>query len=195
MEGGRLYLTLGTPQLIVLALLVIVVLVATFQAGVRSAQPVTPTEDGVSDLLTEGAPAGPPPVEAPDVRPEHRARRRDVATPIGSPERDEGARTPPPPEPEPGPRFSFVPGYHYVVVQYFPGSKRSHANRAAEFLAENGVEAVVREGRGDWLLIATDAFQTPDAADGLIRRIKQIGDEYMKAGGGYDFAGAAARRF
>ncbi len=90
-------------------------------------------------------------------------------------------------------------GYHYLVIQYFPRSRRSDAEKAAAYLMQNGVPCALLDRPRDIQLLATEPFlvKQNDAAqarseraraDTLNQRLREIGKSYQPIGG-YDFRG------
>jgi hypothetical protein len=90
---------------------------------------------------------------------------------------------------------AWVKGNTYVVVQLFDPGALEDAKRANEFLAQNGVEAViVGGGTSKYRLIATQGFNRKDEtqkvlADRFLARVRTLGEAYDKAGGRYKLEG------
>jgi len=87
------------------------------------------------------------------------------------------------------PQVVLQKGYHYVVIQHF-GKKREDALVAAQYLYEKGIPCATLPG-SDIRVIATEPFMVKQAdaaaarrerqrADELIRKIKQIGQEFNR---------------
>jgi len=184
------YLTAGWPTLAIIGGALLAVLVVTFQAGVRYAQKIPkanrPTETAQPREFAQPAPreAGGTPV----------AQVGQIDVPAaGQPEAS--AAQPPANEPPAQPAaFDFRAGYHYVVVQHFPKSRRDDALNAARFLQSHSVPCVVVPRPRDIELIAKDAFLIkPDGrrvdeaekrrCEELKRRIKELGKLYVDTGG------------
>lgn len=215
--AGRVYLALGWPHLVVLGAALLCLIVASFQAGRSSVAPPRENVQQGSATLADALSATPvqraaPPDALPtptegsrggDLRPgQGRGHESVVATPY--PPTISGTNTPtataqesqrPTPVLETPASFTPQRGSFHVLVQYFRRAARGDADRAAAYLTENGVPAAVLEGAGDWQLVATQAFTTEAQARTLVDRIKSLGREYFRAGGGYSFDGAAARRY
>lgn len=197
-DHGRVLLSLGWPQLTVAGVLAIVVLVAVFWAGRRSVLPPEP-EAEITEFLSgdvREVPADRGPVAALNL--DHRPGG-GAATPLrreapqhGAPsaEREQPAEPPPDAAPQP----TLESGHHYVLVQYFPKSRRQHAQDAARFLRSEGVECTVIAAPSDLRLFATKRFSSAGAAEGLIRQVRELGRQYARAGGGYDFAGCGTMK-
>jgi len=196
-QDGRIHFSLGWLQSLVIAVLLVVVLVATYRAGVHSTLAPADNPDELSQILAEPVsgerPAGAMPTPG-------RGRDADVSTPpsrgaqanrIAEQPRPGSAVSPAPASPT----FTPTPGKYYVLVQYFSRRSQRAAEAGRDFLRSNGVAAAVVEGRGDWRLVATEAFESSAQAQRLVRRIRELGAQYARSGSGYDFAGAEARRF
>ena len=89
----------------------------------------------------------------------------------------------------------WVKGHTYVVVQSFRGDARQDAIRAQEFLAQHGIETgVFGSGARGFRLIAANGFNRKDAAqrklaDRFLKKVRNIGKAYFKAGGRYKLEG------
>jgi hypothetical protein len=198
-QAGRLHLVLGWPHLVVAGVLAAVVLWATVQAGARSARPRPENPDSsMAAIIGDNPPDTPdqqpalptPTPVAGDSRvaiPDDGSAGDDVESTMDGGEADQ--------EGEPGDDFSFEPGSYYVVIQYFRTRNRDHAYAARNFLRANGVDCIVHRGRGDYQLVATQRFASPQGADALIRRIQTLGAEYQRSGGGYGFQEPRALKF
>lgn len=201
--GGRVLLDLSWPHLVAAAALLIVVLVATFEAGARSARPAAAKPTNLDAILH--ARPEPPSAEPEPVAPRSTPRPgggAPAATPQSlvqeeSPSAAEAV--PSTPAAEASPAFEFQPGCAYVVIQHL--SKRPVGVQAAakirEFLASKGIATVVRPGGGDLEVIATEPFRTrqPDKAAAarereravkFMEQIRNLGKEYSIVGG-YSF--------
>ncbi len=195
---GRLRLVLGWPHAIVLGALLVAVVVAAFQAGVRSMQPAGGSNGDLEELLaavpqTEAQPA--------EVRLPTPARGRGavpVVTPLTTPSSEESSAAPTPPSQDellaPPETPTLVAGAYYVVVQHFPRRAREAAEAARAFLRARGVECVLHGGAGDWMLIVAQPFASEREAAKLVSRVRELGKEYFPTGR-YDFKEAAARKF
>lgn len=211
---GRVYLGLGWPHLAVIGVVLLAIIVGAFQFGRASATPATESVQQRTQALEEQL-AHVPPVDTPRAQPAAQpaegARggeprpgqgRRDVAVAPGpeprpvvqQPEADPRTSARPV---EPAPQATFTPqrGSFYVLVQYFRRTAQGDAQKAAAYLAENGIPSAVVEGAGDWQLVATQPFSSEAQARALADRIKALGREYFRAGNGYAFDGAAPRRY
>jgi hypothetical protein len=110
-----------------------------------------------------------------------------------------------PPTGEPaGPTIELRRGFHYIVVQHFPTRKADDARAAAQFLIDRGLPCALYPG-SDIRLLLTEPFlmDQDDAAqaksetrraDKLLTKVRELGVEFRKSGGGYDFAGATIRK-
>lgn len=195
---GRLHLSLGWPHLVILAVFLVALLFGAFQAGKRSVTPPSDERGDLPSLLEESTTPAPPAEQTPRRRSPLRPTGRDAETPVVRGEPAERESPLPPPTPEdfrPPTRVEFEEGQYYVIAQYFRRSDKADADAARTFLQSKGIECVVHQGpQRDWWLVAAEAFPTASAADSLIRRIKEAGKEFARAGGGYDFAGCMARK-
>jgi hypothetical protein len=196
-SDGAVYLTLRWPQLTVLAVLLIVLGVALFQAGVRSAQPASPPSDQLEEIIAEQPTEAPSTARPVDLAPQHRPDG-GVRTPVSN---QPNAGEPPPPIVEAEPQGEthelppFESGRYYIIAQHFRRRARDDANAAGRFLRSNGVPCMVKEGHGDWILVITRPFTSEAGARELLRRVRSLGQDYARQGGGYDFAGCRAARF
>jgi hypothetical protein len=204
--GGRTVLDLAWPHLVAVAVLLLVVLFATFRAGKRSAAPASPQATNLQSVL-KGRPDSPAPEETPVPRPGPRPTgSRPVVTPRTATTEEPLAAAPPVPESkrpdrgehaerEAGAAFAFRPGYSYVVVQHL--SKRPVGVQAGEkiqeFLASKGIPVVVHAAAADLQVIATEAFlikqndsaaakREKERATKLIEQVKKLGQEYNLIG-------------
>jgi hypothetical protein len=86
----------------------------------------------------------------------------------------------------------------YIQIQAFPKKDEADLNKAAAFLAENGVPCCKVTRKADFVLYASQPFnlsqkdttakkREQQAADALVKRIKDLGSQYAKAGKGYRF--------
>jgi hypothetical protein len=189
----------GWPHLIVSAVFLAALLFGAFQAGKRSAMPPSKNPEDLASLMDEGAPAAPPPDETVRQSKSLRPAGRGAETPVvrGEPADREPETPPPTPEDfQPPTRFEFEDGQYYVIAQYFRRSDKAAADTARTFLLSKGIECVVHRGpQRDWWLVGAQAFPSSSATGSLIHKIKEAGKEFAKSGGGYDFAGCAARKF
>ena len=94
---------------------------------------------------------------------------------------------------------AWISGHTYIVVQEFKADARGDAERARDFLLENGVEtAIVPNGAaasGRCRLITATGFNRDDPvqkklADEYRDRVRRIGQAYGESGGRYDFNSA-----
>lgn len=90
---------------------------------------------------------------------------------------------------------TWVQGNTYVVVQIFRGDEATgDAEKARQFLADNGIDtAIVGRGR-EVRLIATQGFNFKDEtqkvlAERFLNRLRAVGEAYYKAGGRYKLEG------
>lgn len=193
---GRVHLALGWPQLTVLGVLLLVVLVATFQAGVQSGKPTPPGSNDLNKLLSTGpdtdTPAGDPVALPPGHRPP------DGAVTPGRPGGGEttparvaagGPGREPPAEPT-----ALESGHFYVVIQYFQKRKPQDADAARDFLRSKGVECLVQVRSRDIMLVATEPFPDARQAQSLAKRVRTLGKEYSPIGG-YNFDGCEPLKF
>jgi hypothetical protein len=199
--NDRLYVVLSWPYVAVAAAVVVAIVAGSFYAGRRSAMPVEPNAP-TGDQLFEESELVPAEVAEAELAPTHRPREIEVATPVEQPrdraqpvEQPRERRPSPRPEPEPEPEFVFQPDHHYVLVQYFPTRRRDHAEAAAEFLRTNGIDCVIQQAPRDLRLYAAQPCATLQAARRLQQRIVDLGEEYARQGGGYDFAGSEPHKF
>lgn len=202
MAGGRVHFALGWPELSVLAVLLLVIVVAAYEMGVKAGRSAAKTApppappSGAVDTETSK-------VERSELTPGHRPTSGGgVVTPpraTGA----EGAKTekqaekPPAPLPkkeEPTAASALKGGSFYVVVQHFRQRDSDAAEAARAFLHSNGIECVIQRGQ-DLMLIATEAFSAETQAKDLANRIRELGKEYRRTGGGYDFKDCGPRRF
>lgn len=203
---GRVRLDLGWPGLVVAAVLLIFVGWVIFDAG-RRTTPEPPAggvaaDDPFADFA--GNPVG-------DLEGGERLVNQEELEAEGppralterQPERDAQAEGPPPPAP--APNFKLQGGHTYLVIQHFRKSRREDALRALKYLLEHGIKAVVLEG-ADYQLLAADSFllnqKDPGAAAAaksrlaeLKRKVKELGKEYAREGGGYAFEQAYERTY
>ncbi len=194
-EAGRPTPTFGMPHLAVAAAVVLVIAFAVYKIGQRTTQPEPEGPSELELVLADKPPDAAEETARPAFVPDHRGAEGDVAV---APRRASGPRSAinqpdPAPTAEPTEPQALESGYYYALVQYFPPSKRGDADAARDFLRSRGVECIVRQGQGDWQLIATDQFSSAAAAGDLLRRIREHGREYSRIGG-YDFAGCQARK-
>lgn len=117
---------------------------------------------------------------------------------------DAGATPAPAAAAEPQSATPLKRGFHYLVVQHFPKSKRSDADAAAKYLTDAGIATAVIVGAGDLEAVVLEPFliQQPDAAaaraermraEALTRQVLALGRKYQQAGGGYNFSGCRPR--
>ncbi|NOT00334.1 MAG: hypothetical protein HOP29_06870 [Phycisphaerales bacterium] len=92
--------------------------------------------------------------------------------------------------------FSVVKGHTYIVVQAF--RSRDDADRAQTFLHDRGVETVIltsdSQATYPFHLVTQKGFNCDDAeqkhwCDEYHAKIKELGEEYVKAGGRYKLEG------
>lgn len=188
--------TISGPTLAVLAATLVVVLVVTFSAGrhygslrpgstageqleLRAKAPaetsapdnaLTAVQDSTTELIGAESAGGPGAV----------GRSPDGARGVAS----EPAETE-------TPRVALRKGCHYVIIQHFPKKRgRESALEAARYLRANGVPCALLSG-ADIRLVATEAFlikqqdaaaaqQERQRAGQLMRRIKQLGQQFSK---------------
>jgi hypothetical protein len=150
-------------------------------APIAAAPPVRETaREAAREPVRE---VGPPPVQA--VRPPAAPAQPAIADTevVPAPRAVETPKSNTPPE--------WQPGKFYIVLQHFPLSQAKAAEAARQYLAEQGI-ATVTVRQSDIKLIATEPFPSADAANGLMRKIKQAGKGYADRGG-YDFNQAYTR--
>lgn len=188
LAGRRILLNLGWPELLFLSVLFIAIVGGAFKAGQRSAAP--PDPDRSATFLDEPRATPLAAVPADGLPDSFSPAPAESSPPAGTTPRT--APTRPPPEPPPP---ALETGYHYVVVQFFPKSRRHHADAARDFLRANAVDCIVHSAPNDLRLVVTQRFDEPAAARDLIRRLRELGQEYTRQGGGYDFAGCQTIRF
>lgn len=104
-----------------------------------------------------------------------------------------------PAEEEPTGPLKLKSGFTYIVVQHFPKSQRTAAEKAAAFLHEKGVFTGILGGADIRLIVneefdlksenSTRARQEHDRLRQWLEYVKKLGGEYDKIGG-YDFAKA-----
>jgi hypothetical protein len=201
--GERVHLSLGWPVIAVALAGFLVALAVSFHACTRYAQRTgTPDEDALTPTETGSLLPG-----ATEVADSGTGRsgqgtgvaptRRRPAEASGDPDAKAPRRTSPPPDRQPT-STKLQKGYHYVFIQFFPKSRLKAAQDAAAFLRANGLACLIQRARDDIRLIADQPFlldQRDVAArqrerqrcEELKRRIKQLGKEYARAGGGYAF--------
>jgi hypothetical protein len=199
----RVNLSLSWPVIAVVLAGFLVALAVSFHAGTRYAQQtgtpgedaLTPTETG--SRLSEGTEVADRGAGRLGERPGIAPTRRGSAEAGGNASASAPERPSPPPARQP--TLAELPkGYHYIFIQFFRKSRMKDAQDAAEFLRANGLPCVIQESREDIRLIATQPLlldQRDVAArqrerqrcDELKRRIKELGKEYARAGGGYAF--------
>lgn len=93
--------------------------------------------------------------------------------------------------PRPARQVEWLPGKYYVVVQHFRSDAARHAEEAQQYLAQNGVEAVLLRG-SDIRLIIAQPFDSKGAAESTLNSIRKLGQKYDR---GYSFADCYARVF
>ena len=198
----RVHFALSWPAIAMVLAAVVVALAVSFHAGTRYGQRTSTPADGEAAHLVADQSAG---ASAEDPRaaanePRSGARAIPPATPPASAEGSTPARTPgrPAPREQQPPRAELQAGQHYVFIQYFRKTRMENAQAAAAFLRANGLPCTIQRARDDIRLIATEPFKldTEDAAtrqrekqrcEEIKRRIKQLGEEYRRSGGGYAF--------
>ncbi len=94
------------------------------------------------------------------------------------------------------PRSPWVKGHTYIVVQEFKTQDRSQAAEAQLFLRDNGVDTAILESKGTYRyrLVAAKGFNRDDPAqrrwcDQYHAKIKELGNQFVTAGGRYDLQG------
>jgi hypothetical protein len=201
--GERVHFSLGWPVIAVALAGFLVALAVSFHAGTRYAQQTgTPDEGALPPTETGSLLTG-----ATEVADSGTGRSSEDAS-ATAPRRESteaggetGARTAEPTAPPPdrqSPPSGLQKGYHYVFIQFFPKSRLKDAQDAAAFLQANGLPCTIQRARDDIRLIANQPFMLDqrDAAarqrqrqqcEELKQRIKQLGKEYARAGGGYAF--------
>jgi hypothetical protein len=196
--SGELRLVLGAPQMVIAGFLIVVVIGAAFWIGQQSMRP--PTEGDNLDIFEPANPdVDPNDTANPIEMPTPGGGERPVATPLTpdpapSAAESEAPRVQPQREPVVA-QFRFEPDAYYVIVQHFRSSRRDHALAAGQFLRSKGIPTVVRSGNGDWELVVAQPFERAGQTGDLVRRLKLVGQEYLKAGGGYAFHEPQVRKF
>lgn len=208
--AGKLHLALGWPHLLVLGALLVVIVVGSFQAGVRSAQPASEDSSSLDEILNQP----PTPANADDAgNLETSHRPTAVHTPVHEKPAESNSREPTPRPTQPRPTtpesFDFRTGYTYIVIQHLPksGAGRKAGEQICAFLVSHSVPCTVRVGNSgrDLEVVATEAFLTrqDDSAAArrerqraaqLQQRIRELGEEYNPIGG-YSFEGCYLRTF
>lgn len=195
--GFRIELNLGAPAVAVIAVVLLVALTVAFMSGrsyERGRGPAQPAEVMTPPADVEAA-------ITPRV-PEIRSEPPAPVNPAPQPPPEKRPQAEPPPAKAETPTIELRPGMSYLVVQYFPTSRKADAEAAARYLTQNGVPCAIAYG-DDLQLIATEAFNLGDKdpgtrkaeqirADKLQRRVLDLGKAYFKEGR-YDFAGARLR--
>jgi hypothetical protein len=203
LASGEIRLALSRPQAALAGAGLVVLLMAVFFVGRYSASALPPKTVAIEDILPAGpVPEPPPTATAAPIPGRGRSSASPIVTPLPLSAQETPVAKPPPhetaPPPAPEPESPGAPALahdsFYVVVQYFRLRDRSLADAAREFLRSNGIECMIRTGT-DLQLVATEPFASEQQAEGLRKRIVEIGKEYRKSGGGYDFASAKARKF
>jgi hypothetical protein len=192
-RNGRLRVNLGWTGLSSAAVGLVLLLLISFQAGGRFHAITPSTIDGEAELnRILAGPADPSVLELPAS--ERRASPRRIATAEDNATAEDDADSA---SDAPGTSgATLTPGRHYVIVQYFPNSRQRDAEKAAAFLSESGVPAAVFTSGPDIRLIALEGFwiDQPDGragaleqkrCDALKSRIRELGKEYARQGGGY----------
>jgi len=201
--GERVHLSLGWPVIAVALAGFLVVLAVSFHAGTRYAQQtgppdedgLTPTEagsllTGATEVADSGTARSAEDTGAP-------APRRESAVASGDTRAKAPERTSPPPDRQPT-SAELQKGYHYVFIQFFPKSRLKDTQDAAAFLRANGLPCIIQRASDDIRLIADQPFlldqrdvaarqRARQRCEELKRRIKQLGKEYARTGGGYAF--------
>ncbi len=101
-----------------------------------------------------------------------------------------------PPTEQPNTRGPWVRDHTYIVVQEFKSEDKDQAEAAKLFLHDHDVESVILESKGDYRyrLVATKGFNREDPAqrrwcDQYHAKIRELGNQFVKAGGRYDLQG------
>lgn len=212
-ENGRVHFSLGWQELVIAGVVALVLAAGIFFLGRRTgyASTASPTP-GLPPVENPGlwdssppAPVQQEPARKPVEPLPGQNRSARVDTPRGPsdappPLVTDQRPSPPPPVPQRDePRTAdvdFQPqeGAYYVVAQHFPPRYRKQAEEARDFLRGKGLNAVVRTGDRDLELVLTDAFASEQQASAAVQRVRELGKEFRKAGGGYDLAGVRARK-
>lgn len=201
-RNGRLRVRLGWTGISGVGVCVVLLLLIAFQAGGRFYAIAPSTIDGEAELnRILAGPADPGVLNLPES--ERRASPRRIATAEDvAPEDEDGGSA----SDAPGTSgATLTPGWHYIIAQYFPNSRQRDAEKAAAYLGENGVPAAVFTSGPDIRLIALEGFliDQPDGragaqeqkrCDALKARIRELGKEYARLGGGYAFDAPRERK-
>jgi hypothetical protein len=188
--AGRWQVTISGPTLAILSAGTVVLLAVVFSAGrhyeslhpgaARGAGLEQPGEVDLSTAVHDGAGADTDAAEASRVGQPSPAEDNSGGAATTSDLTDDQAR-----------QIVLRPGYHYVVIQHFrKTSERQAARKAAEYLQGSGVACATMTG-ADIRLIATEPFlikqrdaaaarRERERADRLMRRIKDLGQQYNK---------------
>ncbi len=202
-RNGRLRVQLGWTGISSAAVALVLLLLIAFQAGGRFYAIAPSTIDGEAELnRILAGPADPSVLNLPES--ERRASPRRIATAedVAAPDDDDGGSA----SDSPGTSGAVLAaGRHYVIAQYFPNSRQRDAEKAAAYLTEKGVPAAVFTSGPDIRLIALEGFliDQPDGragaleqkrCDALKARIRELGKEYSRQGGGYSFDAPRERK-
>lgn len=194
--GGTVHLAMNWVHLAAVGVLLLVLLVVAYQTGKASNRPPAAQPADVNDMLSRPPATAPPPSDAAPPVPGRGRVAAPVATPLdrgseGAPAAP-SSTTPPAPAKESAAADTFTPRADamYIVIQHFQNTKQQAAEAARDFLRARGVPCAVLRGRGEWVLVATEPFRDEAQSQNLAARIRTLGAEYTKSGGGYNFSGA-----
>jgi hypothetical protein len=87
-------------------------------------------------------------------------------------------------------QVGFIDDLNYVWIETF--ANKSDATAAREFLNDNDIASVIIENGGKWVLVSKEGFdyRLPEekaACQQLGVRIRDVGQQYLQAGGRYGF--------
>ncbi len=87
-------------------------------------------------------------------------------------------------------QVGFVDDLNYVWIETF--TTKSDASAAREFLKNEEIESTLIENGGKWVLISTEGFdyglaEEKAACQQLSARVREVGRQYLEAGGRYGF--------
>jgi hypothetical protein len=192
--GGTWRMTVSASTLAIVVAGMVVLLAVAFSAGRKYEAYYPSTSDtaelaqGGDDEVAEATLGGPETAgESEAEQPIQTARKAAPRTELPA-ESSEGGK--PPTGATKPPQVALQIGHHYVVVQHFKRRNPQAALDAARFLKENGVPCATLTG-ADIRVIATEPFRIRQGnaaasraerrrADELMRKIRQLGQEYSK---------------
>jgi hypothetical protein len=208
---GRLYLALGWPSALVVAVGLISLLWVAYVAGQTSMKPRMDKSTKPPD--TSGAlapsPATPTPAGA-NTPGGNRGTSSGVQTPPAnttpSPTGPGRTTTPPGPQPPgggPGPGGTplppptadapFAAGY-YVVVRHVARSRPEDAKVLQELLTSKGLESRLDAGGPDIRVVVVPGAESEAAANAALARVHALGKQTLSDGKLYNFTGARVEK-